>query len=201
MLCLTGIIIIPALLFNPSTTLRVFQFLFFWLLAWLFGKKNNPLVTLILFMFITAFNLVIPFGRVLFSIGIFKITSGALETGIHRAATLLGLVMLSRFTIRRDLKIPGAFGELLGETFGILALLTEKKLRVGNWRNLIGDIDRLMLDLSKDVTETGSPAPAIAESRCGGSRRKTAGLVILAIITILSWLPMAFDIAHNSKFI
>ena len=194
-LCLTGIIIIPALLFNPSTPLRVLQFLFFWFLAWLSGKKNNPLITILFLLFIVAFNLIIPFGRVLFSIGVFKITSGALEAGIQRAVTLLGLIMLSRFTIRRDLKIPGFFGELIGESFRIFALITEKKPHFSliqrslsrSWKNLIDSIDRLMLDLSNDNTEAGCPAAIPAP------RQKKAGYALLAVIAILSWLPITFN--------
>jgi len=188
-LCITGIIIMPALLFNPNTTLRVFQFLFFWFLAWLSGKKNNPLITILILFFIVAFNLIIPFGRVLFSMGVFRITSGALTAGIHRAVTLMGLIMLSRFTIRQDLKIPGLFGELIGESFRIFALITERKSRIGNWKNVIESIDQLMLDLSSDIQETSHPVAAIP-----APGKKTAGFIILAAAAILSWLPMALQL-------
>jgi len=182
-LFVAGLIIMPALLFNPDTS-RVFQFLFFWFLAWLSGKKNNPFFTLLVILFIVAFNLIIPYGRVLFSIGVFKITSGALAAGIHRAVTLEGLIMLSRVTIRQDIKIPGLFGELIGESFRIFAIITDRKQRSapGAWKNFMTDIDRLMLDLSGDDAQAPQPAAPLP-------RTKTAGFIILAAAVVLSWLP------------
>jgi len=188
-LCIAGFFIMPALLFNPNTLFRVFQFIFFWFLAWLSGKKNNPLFTFLVILGIVIFNLIIPYGQVLFSIGIFKITSGAFITGIQRAVTLEGLVMLSRFTIRQDLKIPGLFGELIGESFRIFAVIMETGQRITR-KNLIADIDRLMLELSSDTADASQPAVVLAHGT------KPAGFVILAVVVILSWLPyLAFAAA------
>ena len=173
----------PALLFNPSVMSRIFQFLFFWFLAWLSGKRNNPLFTLLVMLGIVIFNLIIPYGQVLFSVGIVKITSGALETGINRAVTLEGLIMLSGFTIRQDLKIPGLFGELIGESFRVFAVMMNKKQRITR-KNLIADIDLLMLDLSGE--DCALPQPAAVPSHT-----KPAGFIILAVVVILSWLPWA----------
>jgi len=181
-LFIAGFLIMPALLFNPIVNYRILQFLFFWFLAWLSGKKNKPLFTLLVMLGIVIFNLILPYGQVLFSIGVFKITSGALMTGINRAVTLEGLIMLSRFTIRQDLKIPGLFGELIGESFRIFAVIMNQKQDITR-KNLIADIDRLMIELSSDTSENSqsvvNPAP----------RTKPAGFVILAVVVILSWLP------------
>ena len=184
-LCITGMIIMPALFFNPITFYRVLQFLFFWFLAWLSGKKNNPFITIMVILGIVAFNLIIPYGQILFSVGVFRITSGSLTAGIHRAVTLGGLIMLSRFTIRRDLKIPGLFGELIGESFRILALIMDRKQRITR-KNFITDIDRLMLELSED--DSGSP-PSPGTSAISHTHTKPAGFFILIAVAILSWLP------------
>jgi heptaprenyl diphosphate synthase len=181
-LCIAGFLIMPALLFNPNVLFRVFQFLFFWFLAWLSGKKNNPLFTLLVILGIVIFNLIIPYGQILFSIGVFNITSGALTTGIQRAVTLEGLIMLSRFTIRQDLKIPGLFGELIGESFRIFAVIMDSRQHITR-KNLITDIDRLMLELSSDTVEASKPAVVLAHGT------KPAGFVIIVVVVILSWLP------------
>ena len=184
-LCIAGLIIMPALLFNPVVPFRIVQFLFFWFLAWLAGKKNNLLFTFLVILGIVIFNLIIPYGRVLFSIGVFKITAGALLGGIQRAVTLEGLIMLSRITIRPDLKIPGFFGELIGESFRIFAVITDRKQRSapGTWKNFMTDIDRLMLDLSGDDAQAPQPAAPLP-------RTNAAGFVILAAAVVLSWLPL-----------
>jgi heptaprenyl diphosphate synthase len=182
-LCIAGFFAMPALLFNPSTFFRILQFFFFWLLAWVSGKKNNPLMTFLIILCIAAFNLIVPYGRVLGSIGPFRITQGALLAGIHRAVTLEGLIMLSRVSIRRDLKIPGGFGRLIGESFRIFALIMEKKQRITR-KNFIGDIDRLMIELSGEEPTEADPYPD-QESR----PRRFPGLFILAGAVILAWLP------------
>jgi len=179
-LFITGLLIMPALLFNSSTEFRVVQFLFFWFLAFLCGKKTNPIITLFIIVFIVMFNLIIPYGRVLYSIGSFKITSGALTAGIHRAVTLSALVMLSRVTIREDLKIPGIFGEILGESLRIFSNLMNRKIHK-NGKNIFTEIDNLMIELSGEEV---LPLPIVHTTKT-----KPVGYVILIIAVILSWLP------------
>jgi heptaprenyl diphosphate synthase len=170
----------PALLFNPDTVCRTAQFILFWFLAWLAGKKNNPALTLLAIFVITAFNLLVPYGRVLASWGIFRITEGALMTGLRRAVTLEGLIMLSRAAIRQDLRFPGSFGALIGESFRLLALIRDRKQSVAR-KNWMGDIDRLMIELSE------APPPA-AESAAASNRATLLGAVILVLVFITAWL-------------
>ncbi len=174
-----GLLIMPALLFIPSTEYRCFQFVFLCLLALLSGKKINFMIMIPIIMFIIAFNLIIPYGRVLFSFGVFKITSGALKAGVHRAFTLQSFVMLSTLAIRRDLKIPGAFGELLCESLHIFSSIMNKKYTFPK-HNVFVEIDNLMLELS-NIT-----LPAPDEKII---KTKPIGFVILALIIISSWLP------------
>jgi len=173
----TGLLIIPALLFNPSTEYRVIQFLFFWLLAFLSGKKIDFIFTILITSFIIAFNLIIPYGKVLYSIGAFKITSGALEAGIHRAVTLQALVMLSKVTIRQDLKLPGVFGEILGESLRIFSVIMNRKYRLAG-KNPIIEIDNIMLELSGE-TPPNQGITAI--------KTKPVGYIVLLIAVLTSW--------------
>jgi heptaprenyl diphosphate synthase len=175
----------PALFFNPSPFYRIFQFLFFWFLAWFSGKKPNLPVTFLVILSIVAFNLLVPYGRVLASFGAFRITLGALRSGLQRAFTLEALIMLSRFAIRRDLRFPGAFGELIGESFRIFALIMDRK-GVINRQDVAGSIDALMIELSEVPAERAKPGT-------GGDTHGNSpmpGIIILALIIILSWLPV-----------
>ena len=181
-LFIAGLLIMPSLLFNPSTEHRIIQFLFFWFLTWLSGRKTNPVITILIIVVITAFNLIIPYGRVLFSIGAFRITSGALTAGIHRAVTLAALVMLSKTTIRQDLKLPGAFGQILGESLRMFSVIMSRRLRITG-KNLVAEIDNLMMELSEE-TLPQHPVPAV--------KTKLAGYVILITAIVLSWLPWFF---------
>jgi heptaprenyl diphosphate synthase len=177
-----GLLIIPALLFVPSTEYRCFQFVFLCLLVLLSGKKINFWITFPVIMFIIAFNLIIPYGRVLFSFGVFKITSGALKAGVHRAFTLQSFVMLSNLTIRRDLKIPGAFGELLCEALHMFSVIMNKKYVIPK-NNVLVEIDNLMLELSSTTFHV--PDEKIIKT-------KPAGFVILFVVVVFSWLPAVF---------
>jgi len=178
-LFVAGLLIMPALLFIPSTGYRCFQFVFFCILVLLSGKKINFLITFPIIMFIIVFNLIIPYGRVLFSLGAFKITSGALQAGVHRAFTLQSFVMLSKLTIRKDLKIPGAFGELLCESLHIFSAIMNKKYSIPK-KNVLVEIDNLMLELSA-ITPPAPDEKII--------KTKPAGFVILTLVVIFSWLP------------
>ena len=181
-----ALLIMPALLFNPSTEYRVLQFIFFWFLAWLSGKKSSPVFVILIIAGIVAFNLIIPYGRVLFSIGAFKVTSGALKAGVHRAVTLEALVMLSKACVSRNLKIPGAFGGLLGESLRIFSVMADRKYRITG-KNFFAGIDNLLLELSEE--ETPKEGIVLPHGTLCQTRTKPAGYVILGIVVVLSWLP------------
>jgi heptaprenyl diphosphate synthase len=187
-LCIAGLLIMPALLFTSVTQVRAALFLFFWFLAWLAGKKNNPIITILIILGIVICNLFVPYGKVLFSAGAFKITEGALNAGIHRAVTLEGLIMLSRLTIRKDLRLPGAFGGLIGESFRFFSLIVNQKQRITR-KNFIDDIDRLLLDLSADEIETFLPQADVPQP---AQRTRLSGFIVLAIVILFSWLAWLY---------
>ncbi|MCL2809209.1 MAG: Gx transporter family protein [Treponema sp.] len=178
-LFVAGLLIIPAVLFNPSTEFRCYQFLFFCFLVLLTGKKTNFLLTIFITLSIIMFNLIIPYGRILFSIGSFKITLGALEAGIHRAVTLQALVMLSKIIIRKDLFLPGAFGKLLGQSMFIFSEIMNRKYKITK-KNIIMEIDNLLIELSEMRFEQ----PQIQKIKT-----KPIGYVILIFVIVFSWLP------------
>jgi len=178
-LFITGLVIMPALLFNPSTEYRALQFLFFWFLTWLSGKKTNPFFVILIIFSVIVFNLIVPYGRILSSVGPFKITQGALIAGVNRAVTFEALVMLSKVSVRSDIKLPGVFGELLGESLRIFSVIVSRKHSI-TAKNVIADIDSLMMELS---CEDASMA-AVREVRT-----KPLGYAVLAAVIIVSWLP------------
>lgn len=189
-LCAAGLVIMPTLLFAPhpnllvSVMIKTLLFLLLWFLAWLCGKKNRPLFTILMIVFIVAFNLIFPLGRVLFSIGAFRITDGALLMGIQRAVTLVSLIMLSRIMIRPDLKIPGRFGEMVGDSLKLYAVIMNQRQRITR-KNLIGDIDQMLIELSSGQTLQPDAAAA--------SRTRPAGFVILAAAALLFWVFWYFS--------
>lgn len=179
-LCIAGLLMMPAFLFNPSTPARMIQFFLFWFFAWLAGKKNNPLITLLIMLGIILFNLLVPYGEELFRLGRFRITEGSLWGGIHRAVTLEGLIMLSKVCIRQDVKLPGTFGSLIGESFRMLERINERKSMI-NRKNVIGGIDQMMIELS--AGDESFPS----EGTCSAEKSSAAGIVLLLFVCFLMW--------------
>jgi heptaprenyl diphosphate synthase len=177
-----GLCMAPALLLNPDTKTRIIQFVFFWILAWAAGKKNNPFITATLILGIVFFNVLVPYGELLFDVGPLKITAGALWAGIHRAVTLEGLIMLSRCCVRRDLALPGFFGKITGEALRIFSSLSEERLSF-NRRNWVQRLDDLLLSLGS------YPKAPIKPERVKNPSRLNSRIILFAAI-ILAWLPI-----------
>ena len=178
-LFIAGFLIAAAFLINPSIFFKVFQIMLLWLLMWASGRKNNILITIIIFLFVAVFNLFAPYGEILLSTRFFDITAGALMTGIHRAVTLTGLIFLSKTFIRRDIMLPGRLGALIGESFMILARITEEKKRI-TFKNFIADIDNLLLELS---TEDASIA---TEKKSAPKKNKPIGVLIIITVIMIN---------------
>lgn len=93
------------------------------------GKKIKILPSLIVAASVTFFALLSPNGKVLLTLGSFKITSRALILGLRRSGILIGMVFLSQIMISPNLKLPGKAGEFLRFVFYWLEKLTEVRLK------------------------------------------------------------------------
>jgi heptaprenyl diphosphate synthase len=161
-----------ALLFlcNPSTLGRGGQFLFFWFCAWASGRKNRPLITLLVIAGVVFVNLLAPYGRILAEIGPFSVTTGSLAMGFRRGITLEGLFMLSAVLIRggtTERRDNGAAGQrsggAAGRGLGAFRRLLEESLavfaRLSNGGGLIRP-GRFVEDLDGLFLGMEDPAPA-----------------------------------------
>lgn len=115
----------------------------------LWGFKIKLLPNFLLFItliIITQFN---PKGLVLFSIGFYNITKGAIETGIYKASLLIGTIYLSKIITTGRILLPGGIGLLLGDIFSYFNQLTSGERIKG--KNIIEELDKKLLNLeSKD---------------------------------------------------
>jgi heptaprenyl diphosphate synthase len=187
-LAIAGLCIMPALLFNRDSGALLVQLLYLILLAWLSGKKNKLLFTLLVMTGIIFFNLLIPYGEILFSIGPLSVTSGALDGGIRRAAMLESLFMLSRCCIRRDLVLPGSFGEMIADAFRVFSFLTEDN-KTFDRKNWAARLDELLIGYSKSGTEA-KKEPEPKKPRLSNKVIKFTSRIILVVVVILAWLPL-----------
>jgi len=78
---------------------------------------------------VILFNAFLPYGKVLFAPFGFPITEGALSAGVKKALALEGMVLISRWTLRRGVILPGKPGKLVSSAFGIFGFLASGKGR------------------------------------------------------------------------
>lgn len=180
-----GLIVIPSLVFQSNLLLKWLQVSLFVCLSAAAGKRVRILPNVIMVGGIVAANLLTPVGRVLWSLGGWRITLGALENGLHRAALLIGMIYISRFSIRRGFSLPGRVGGLLSLVFFYLErILQGERLSRGN---LIEKVDERIIAVHQSSTEY-SP---LAEHHSPGATNLT-GMVYLGSVVALSWALFAY---------
>jgi heptaprenyl diphosphate synthase len=172
-----GIITIPAFIFQPETVFSAATALFFIIYAAAAGKRFRLLPNLLMVTGIIAANLLTPYGRVLAEIGSFRVTAGALEAGASKAALIIGLIYISRSSIRKGLSFPGRLGSLISLVFYYFEKITEgEKLER---KNLIAKLDEKLFSLTEEPAESG---PAVEEKS-----RTAVHFTAAAIPAVLVW--------------
>jgi len=202
-----GILVVVSFLFQSSVTLRCIQAAGFVILASVSGKKIRIVPLILMFSGIVIINLLRPYGKLLFSVFSFNITQGALETGINKASTLVGLIYLSRFFVQPGLRIPGKTGWLLGRVFYYFEEITEKwklvsvKAQYSEERprklkaflkTFINSLDRLLFT----VYPVESPAPQNPSSTSKSTPFRTTlrGYCFLGVLLLLNYLPLVLPL-------
>ncbi len=163
-LFIAGGLLIPAYLFQDLLSVRVGQVLLFALLAGVAGKKIKWLYFVIMVSSITFFNLLTPMGRVLVEVGPFPITLTALQQGLMKGFTIVGLVFISLFSIRPDLKLPGRLGGLVGRVFFYFEQIMEGRGRI-EAKRLIPSIDEVLTGLFRPDRQGEPERPMFATAR------------------------------------
>ena len=146
---IAGLLILPAFLLQDLLWVKVALTFLFILLSTLTGKSFRLLPNLIILLSIVIINLFQPHGKVFLTLLRFPITQGALEVGLERAFTLIGMIYISRFSVKKGLVLPGRLGSLLGQVFYNFERVTE------SWRDLpklpiTQKLDRLLWTLEEE---------------------------------------------------
>ena len=159
---LWGLVLLGVLVLAPRWETRAAVMLLGGVLATLSGKRISFSYFLILAGTVVVFHALAPFGKVLFLLGSFPLTEGALLGGWKNGLTMAGLVFVSLGTISRQLRLPGRFGELWALTFSWYEQLMESKGRV-HPRAILLSIDRILE--THYPTLPGSPPVGTQEHR------------------------------------
>lgn len=120
--------IMIAFLFIKDVRIMAVLTVVFYIAARIRRQRVRILPSLIILATVTVAALLSPAGRVLVRLGSFPITLGALETGLARSLTLVGMVFLSQYATSDTVKLPGKAGVLLESVLNWFSALTAKKL-------------------------------------------------------------------------
>jgi len=142
---LAGMLMLPPFLLTNNLAIKVGLATLFAFLALLAGKRLRWAYFLLLILSVVFFHLLNPWGRVLLEIGPLAITVGALESGLIRGFTLVGMVFLSVAAVRPELELPGRFGGLLGKTFYYFDAVIEGKNQLSR-KNFFSSLDKILIE-------------------------------------------------------
>ncbi|MDR1625649.1 MAG: Gx transporter family protein [Spirochaetia bacterium] len=106
------------------------------------GRRIRILPGTVLLVSVTALHCLRPFGKVLLMLGTWPLTEGALDSGLIKALTLIGLVYLSRLTVRPQLRFPGRAGGIFSAMLSDFERITGCGVKIQR-KDFWGGLDRL----------------------------------------------------------
>jgi uncharacterized membrane protein len=151
-----GIPLLWALLFSPSTALKGTCAALAIILVLLDGGRIRLVPTLSVTGGIILANLLVPFGKVLWSPFGLPLTQGALLAGIEKALALEGMLFISKWMITDRFRIPGRLGAQITESFRIFRRLAGYKGRLAGGKgrlspgSLVASLDDILLGLRRE---------------------------------------------------
>lgn len=168
LLFLTGVASLLPFLYTESPLAKGLLTGFYFFCAGLSGKRIKLVPNLVAFLGITTANLVTPLGQVIFYAGTFPVTLGALRLGALKALTLLGMIALSRFTLRNYVPLPGRLGTVLSRMFFYFERITEQKIKLRRthiWEDIKTLIEEVRQDGLSPRPESGTPENPSTDGR------------------------------------
>jgi len=146
---LTGIAIFIPFLFTNNLIIRFLFVVIAVILNILTGNKFRILPNILLLAAVMIANIFPPDGKVYFKISSFYITQGAILSGLKKSLLLIGSVYISRFSVRKELILPGKTGVLFYKIFFYFEKLTELHLKFR--KDIIEQIDLKLIEIEKSI--------------------------------------------------
>ena len=191
-----GLGLLIPLVFQDALYLRILHVTLLAILCVLAGKRLSWLYFINLIFWITLFQQLSPFGKVLAQIGPFSVTRGALEAGIGKSFLLIGLVFTSLFSVTPGLRLPGKLGGIVGRMFFYFEELYQGKHRIRR-KTFLKDVDQLLHEAGTQPLDRDAEIPAaVPLSREGDLQKKKTGLVCVAIVLIVFYSVWAAGFLH-----
>jgi hypothetical protein len=186
-----GMLTLPAYLLQDSLVIRLGQVVLFGFLARTAGKKLQWIYFGSIILTITLFHVIVPSGAVLAEVGGFRITEGALRTGVFKALTIVGMVFISLVAVRADLRLPGKLGSLAGKIFWSFEQIMERRGELGV-RRPFHSADRLLDALYGELIAMDATVAATAERKATAATSSAGGVAVVSVVVALQWVVLIF---------
>ncbi len=147
LLALAGILVTS---FTKNLILVYSLMVVFAVIVFIKKKKIRLLPSIIIILSVTVLSLLTPYGKILFTLGKWNITWGAMEAGLLRSGKLCAMVFMSQSAVDKNMKLPGKFGIFMERVFSTVAQLTEEKVEVKKDRKvsaLVSVVDKKLLEV------------------------------------------------------
>jgi hypothetical protein len=187
-----GALLFPAFLLQQDLVLRGLLIVFVASLNALTGRRVRPLQFLVIAAGIVLFNLVIPTGKVLVDVLGLPLTEGALKTGVSKATAMIGLIALSQFSLRSDLRLPGRMGGLLGRSFYYFESIMGQRREMDR-KDIIGSVDRILIEVQ-------AAGGSVSRDPRAPVRSTLKGILALAVVVCVNWAPLVYTLVHPRPF-
>jgi hypothetical protein len=193
---LCGLFCIPAFVLQQNLAVRLGQVAVFLVISAGMGKRVRLLPNLIIIIGIVTAQILFPFGHVLFFIGRFPVTLGAIRSGILKSTLLIGMIYLSRLAVRADLRLPGRFGKYISRVFFYFEKLTGLKQRT-EFKRLAGPDKKLKGSLVRRLDAIlfelqNIPPVELSSGQARQRRLNMAGVVLIAALILTTWGVVLF---------
>jgi len=173
-----GLGLISCLVFSGGWEARSLLAILGLVLALASGKRVSFGYFFFLIASVVVFNLFLPLGRVWFQVGPWAVTEGAFFLGLGKGMTFAGLVFFSLASISRQLRFPGRFGAVWGQTFAWYEQLMDQRKDLKP-RALLLSVDRLLERLYPTRAGTSGRSRGL-ENQGPSFRTTTLGWILVA---------------------
>lgn len=145
-------IVIPFFLINSLIYKFILVFIFYTLCI-LNNKKISLVYNMLVLLSVVFFNILIPSGKILYSINGFSITKDSLVSGLQKSLNLIGFVFLSLFCVQKNINLPSKLGKMLSSMFYYNQKINKIKYGKIKYKTFIHDIDNFLFSLSQDYED------------------------------------------------
>jgi heptaprenyl diphosphate synthase len=187
-----GALVLPAFLFQQDLAIRGMEILLFLVLNAAGGRRIRIVQILVVSAGIVLFNLLVPTGRVLLSVAGLPVTEVALRGGVAKAGALVGMIAISQFCLREDLRIPGRVGGLVGRSLFYFQRIMGMRARVDR-KDIVGSIDALL-----EKAQSGDGDPSSGKGLA--TRTTPGGALALAAVVAATWGPLVYTLVRPRPF-